>query len=67
MCRIASAFSVLVKRNPPTSDFRTAVLKATGPKLQDLRVFARQLDLISHNGSRFELEDKLLLEIASWA
>ena len=54
---VVSAFSVLAKPNSPNSGFRTAVLKATGLKLQDLRVFARQLDLISHTGSRFELEE----------
>jgi hypothetical protein len=63
---VASAFRVLAKPSSRTSHFRTAVLKATGLKLQDVRAFSRQLDLTSHTGSRFELEDKLLLEIATW-
>jgi hypothetical protein len=63
---VVSRLSVIARTKSQASEFRAKFLKATGLKLRDLKSFAHQLDLTSRTGSRFEIEDKLLLEIASW-
>jgi hypothetical protein len=48
------------------SEFRRKVLKATSLRVTELKAFAKSLDLISQTGSRFQLEEDLLLEISRW-
>jgi hypothetical protein len=48
------------------ADFKTKFRKATGLPQRELKAFASSLDLVSRTGSRFELEDELLLQIANW-
>ncbi len=51
---------------PIEAAFKQAFKKATGLPAKTLKNFASSLDLVSHTGSRFELEDRLLLQISAW-
>jgi hypothetical protein len=52
--------------NPPSKAFRDNFKTATGLPLKGLQEFASSLDVVSQTGSRFELDDQLLLQISEW-
>ena len=63
---VVKAFGVVGKGGSPSLEFKSKVVKATSLGTKDLRAFAKSLDLISNTGSRFQLEQDLLLEISRW-
>jgi hypothetical protein len=56
----------LASAKPVEAAFKEAFKKATGLPAKTLKDFVSSLDLVSHTGSRFELEDRLLLQISAW-
>jgi hypothetical protein len=63
---VVKGFQSLGEGRSSGSEFRSKVLKATSLTVSELKAFAKSLDLISSTGSRFHLEEKLLLEISRW-
>ena len=63
---VVKAFEAFGKGGSPGSEFKSKVVKATSLGAKELKAFAKSLDLISSTGSRFQLEQDLLLEISRW-
>jgi hypothetical protein len=64
--QVQNRVKCLASSKATSADFRTRLRKATWLPARELRAFAASLDLASRTGSRFELEDELLLQIANW-
>lgn len=63
---VVKAFETFGKGGSPGSEVKSKVVKATSLGAKELKAFAKSLDLISSTGSRFQLEQDLLLEISRW-
>ena len=63
---VVDAFSRLARNRQVPQATRTAIRTATGLSGKLLARFSESLDLSSQTGSRFQLEDALLLEISRW-
>jgi hypothetical protein len=63
---VLKGVEALASAKPPAKTFKDAFKTASGLPIKALKDFASSLDLVSHTGSRFELEDQLLLHIAAW-
>jgi energy-coupling factor transporter ATP-binding protein EcfA2 len=63
---VVKAFGAFGKGGSPGSEFKSKVANATSLGAKELKAFAKSLDLVSSTGSRFQLEQDLLLEISRW-
>jgi hypothetical protein len=63
---VLKGVEALASAKPAGKAFKDAFKTATGLPVKTLKDFATSLDLVSHTGSRFELEDQLLLQISAW-
>jgi len=63
---VLKGVEALASAKSPEKAFKDTFKTATGLPVKTLKDFASSLDLVSHTGSRFELEDRLLQQIAAW-
>jgi hypothetical protein len=63
---VLKGVEALASAKPAGKAFKDDFKTATGLPVKTLKDFASSLDLVSHTGSRFELEDQLLQQISAW-
>lgn len=63
---VIETFAKLATGKPVPASTKADIRKATGLSTQQLLLFAKSLDFTSRTGSRFQIEEELLLEISRW-